>query len=946
MCIRDSNYTTQLLEALKTSASIPRMQKHLDLGRKVVVFHRRKQANVIPPFAMILAVTEGGANATLKNPEATQEQKDNARVALDQVDMFRIKYADLLEYEQTLNYNSAIDQISREFGDRAVFLNGDTPKKEKSNAVKRFNEDGLGVDIIVVQEESGKEGISLHDTTGNHQRVIMSMSMPISSITALQIEGRIYRIGQESDAIFEYPLLGLDLEVMHFGMNINRKLSTTENLAVGEQSRDLIRSFAEGVLSFSDTGDPNPEQGKGGKEYDRRAQQEYSEFRRSVLVYKTNQKQRGRRDSREGIDYYPTPEPVGQKMVEWLGLRPNESGLEPSAGHGAIAMWFPNHAKLTAIEPSYNLFTKLNARGGGGDRRILNETFEQLDIKNKYHGVAMNPPFGTGGKTAIEHLEKAYKHLKPYGRVAALILNGGMTDRRFEQFLYGEDEHGKMIYPEAHLVGEIILPRVAFDQAGTAISSRIVIIDKIPQGKSENELRAEVKAENVWSLLKGGTIMSPEEIAEEAARRFREQQTSIPFKRVDLSHVEKIDELFDELEFISFPERTKGQGEEQAEITPKQEEKKETFSIFTQQNTKTGETLYMVKPNVFLDEAFARLKSIAVNNNGYYSNYRNKAKNIQSGFTFKTEEDRSKFLADIKEADDIRFRNSEPFYSPTERALEKIKQEKGTPEQFKAMLLKNGAKQAELEWMGWDDQFPDVRKTITKQEIQEWIDQNKVEVEEVEKGERKLEWIENEDGDLRYGNFFLRKRSNGKWAVHEEGRGYHGDFGILETAKELAESGSEQYSDTKHSQYQLPGGSNYKELLLTMPGKPQFEIKEDKSIFGNKVYSIFNETTGVAKGGTFTTRGEAEYALRSYNELEAPENFQSPHFEEPNILAHIRFNERTDSEGNKVLFLEEIQSDFSQSYKKMKDKYMELVNNQPDILIQKFKDSNKLEVLC
>lgn len=26
------------------------------------------------------------------------------------------------------------------------------------------------------------------------------------------------------------------------------------------------------------------------------------------------------------------------------------------------------------------------------------------------------------------------------------------------------------------------------------------------------------------------------------------------------------------------------------------------------------------------------------------------------------------------------------------------------------MLLKNGAKQAELDWMGWDDQFPDATK--------------------------------------------------------------------------------------------------------------------------------------------------------------------------------------------------------------------------------------------
>lgn len=50
----------------------------------------------------------------------------------------------------------------------------------------------------------------------------------------------------------------------------------------------------------------------------------------------------------------------------------------------------------------------------------------------------------------------------------------------------------------------------------------------------------------------------------------------------------------------------------------------------------------------------------------------------------------------------IRFRKIDTagFYSTIENALKRIKQDKGTPEQFKAMSLKNGAKQAELDWMG------------------------------------------------------------------------------------------------------------------------------------------------------------------------------------------------------------------------------------------------------
>jgi len=44
--------------------------------------------------------------------------------------------------------------------------------------------------------------------------------------------------------------------------------------------------------------------------------------------------------------------------------------------------------------------------------------------------------------------------------------------------------------------------------------------------------------------------------------------------------------------------------------------------------------------------------------------------------------------------------------------------------------------------------------------------------------------------------------------------------------------------------------------------------------------------------------------------------FSSSHFEEKNILVHLRMNTRKDAEGNKVLFLEEVQSDWGQKGKK------------------------------
>lgn len=78
------------------------------------------------------------------------------------------------------------------------------------------------------------------------------------------------------------------------------------------------------------------------------------------------------------------------------------------------------------------------------------------------------------------------------------------------------------------------------------------------------------------------------------------------------------------------------------------------------------------------------------------------------------------------------------------------------------------------------------------------------------------------------------------------------------------------------SDYTLPGGENYQVLLLTLPGQDA-------------------EGWGTAAGQPL---------------------FRSSHFDEENILAHIRTTERTDAEGKRVLFVEEIQSDWAQKGKK------------------------------
>ena len=460
--IGDYNYGSALFETIKVSAAIDRIKQHLDLGRKVVIFHRRVESKepLEAPFAYMLRV----ANEQIKMMKPGKERDEYIKECTE----FRNKYADLLEWEKTLDYSMPREQIAKVFGEKNVlFFSGKESKKVKDKAIDTFNDDDSGKNIIVIQEASGKEGISLHDTTSKHQRVCITLALPQSPITALQIEGRIYRIGNMSNAIFEYPILGLNSEMMLFGEKFNNQVSTTENLALGSQARNLRDSFAKGILEHSGIV-PVENQGVGGKEFDAATPSENDPFDNAVLDYYSNQKLN--KNNREGSDYFPTPEPLGYKMVEWAGLGEGDSVLEPSAGHGAIARYVPKTNEMVSIEPSQSLFTKLQLRAGGLGRKFMNNTFENYALNNKHDVIVMNPPFGKAGALAIQHVDKAFKHLDEGGRIVAIIPRGS-TDKKFDKW-YNEQKNVAMR-------AEVNLPDILFQQAGTRVACRVVVLDKI-----------------------------------------------------------------------------------------------------------------------------------------------------------------------------------------------------------------------------------------------------------------------------------------------------------------------------------------------------------------------------------------------------------------------------------------------------------------------------------
>lgn len=609
----DSRRRNYLLESIKARESVPIIQQYLKAGKKVVVFYETNvERESFNPFKF-----------TQQTKELLQsgENRWTSEEIQHEMDMFAKERPDLVN----LNLDELSEPISiyREaFGDDAMFFNGRVSKNKRAEYVKAFNDDNSDKNLIFVQQDAGNAGISLHDTTGKHQRVLINIGIPRRPSYAIQIEGRIYRLGNKSNAIIRYLTTATNIENGLFAETVAGRASTAENLALGRRARGLRDSFKNAYQEIFDgtweDRSPGTEgEDVGGKENDRNIVSTDSDYDRAKAFYFARGKKTAKNKAAEGVDYFATPEPVGYKMVQWAGLKDGDRVLEPSAGHGAISRFFSPNTDNTIIEPSSRLAPQ--AQMNTENAKLINGYFEDLHIGNKYDAVTMNPPFGTGGKTAIEHLSKAFRHLREGGRVIALIPRGGMADKRFTKW-YESDEA-----KNAHMVGEVLLPNVTFERAGTKVATRIVIIDK--GGESQG------------------------------------------VKRIDLSRINNINELFDNLESVEMPARQTKQADAGIANFANSlrkgdaEGNSKVVTADSYKHTKTGEIIPSAKLNANLsDEEYRKVKSIAAKNGGYYSRY-------AKAFLFQDNAiGRDKFVEEVNGANNTQ-------YSVSSEAVQRAKEE-------------------------------------------------------------------------------------------------------------------------------------------------------------------------------------------------------------------------------------------------------------------------------
>lgn len=212
------------------------------------------------------------------------------------------------------------------------------------------------------------------------------------------------------------------------------------------------------------------------------------------------------------------------------------------------------------------------------------------------------------------------------------------------------------------------------------------------------------------------------------------------------------------------------------------------------------------------------------------------------------------------------------FFSKLARATDQKVSGKIGWDQYKKTMENADVKPEELEDMGMEEFFKGGPKT--KQEIQQYLDENAIEIEVVDGG-------------------------------------------------------------GMYPEYQVPGGDpgTYQEILITRPSKAASEV--DKPVTADWI----NETAANSPRGfaevIHVNTGETMRAINAGGDVvnmsngdvyrpsqlrrvpDVSSDYMAPHFNEPNILAHLRVDDVTLPNGKKSLRVQEVQSDWHQEGRKV-----------------------------
>jgi hypothetical protein len=251
-----------------------------------------------------------------------------------------------------------------------------------------------------------------------------------------------------------------------------------------------------------------------------------------------------------------------------------------------------------------------------------------------------------------------------------------------------------------------------------------------------------------------------------------------------------------------------------------------------------------------------------------------------------------------------------PFYSAVDKAITEItaKQPKGTGDQYLAMILKTkGVKPAEVKDRGLDVALKGKGK-VSGEELQKLADENPP----PQVKERVLD-----DSEVDY----------------------------LSDDAEPTITNPTHYGPEEYKDYQTPGGENYREVLFHLP-EPKVKQVAPRTLaelqsqglhvtdfeynkYTNQASYIIRDAdnnfvakSSGARGVSAPEQALIKYGIDSANmdqsDIKKASTFSAPHFGGNNkqLLAHARVQDMTGPNGEKIMVIDEIQSDWHQQGRK------------------------------
>ncbi|RUT30900.1 hypothetical protein WG29040_23465 [Pseudomonas sp. PAMC 29040] len=171
-----------------------------------------------------------------------------------------------------------------------------------------------------------------------------------------------------------------------------------------------------------------------------------------------------------GIDFFPTPASVAQRMARLAGITQGTRVLEPSAGNGNLA----DAAKaaggeVDVIEISSQLRDILTAKG----YTVVDHDFDGFTPEQPYQAIIMNPPFSA--RKDASHIMRAFGMLGSGGRLVAIAGEGVFfgADQKAVAFRAWLDTHKATI---EKLEGGTFKDKDLLAQTGA--NGRLIVIKK------------------------------------------------------------------------------------------------------------------------------------------------------------------------------------------------------------------------------------------------------------------------------------------------------------------------------------------------------------------------------------------------------------------------------------------------------------------------------------